>query len=134
MDKVRVTRLKRIMKVQEQKEQMIKYDIAVLESEILQFDDEGKELITHWGQHEGQLREIMNKAISRRLDTNNRNKSLKEKQRTALLDQLLDQKRQTSMTEKHHQKAVLSFDRSEEKKLLQEVAELHADPKKVRPR
>lgn len=134
MDKTRVTRLKRIMKVQEQKEQMIKYDIAVLESEISQFTEEGEELITHWGQHEGEMREVMNKAVSRRLETNNRNKSLKEKQRTALLDQLLDQKRQTSMTEKHHQKATVSFHRSEEKKLLQEVAELHADPKKVSPR
>ncbi len=134
MDKARVTRLRRIMKVNEQKEQMIKYDIAVLESEILRYEEEGEELIGHWGSHEGELREIMNRAITRRLDANNRNKSLKERQKNDLLGQLYDQKRKTSMTEKYHDKALVSFERSEEKKLLQEIAELQADPHKVRSR
>ena len=113
---------------------MIKYDIAVLDSEIQRSDEENEELITHWGQHEGELREVMNRAISRRLDSNNRNKSLKEKRKGELLGQLLDQKRQTSMTEKHHDKALVSYHRTEEKKLLQEIAELQAAPNKVRPR
>ncbi|GHB18403.1 hypothetical protein GCM10007094_02700 [Pseudovibrio japonicus] len=134
MDKARVTRLRRILKVQEQKEQMIKYDIAVLESEIQRCLEEDEELISHWGQHEGELREVMNRAISRRLDANNRNKSLKETRKSELLNKLLDQKRQTSMTEKHHDKAQVSFQRSEEKKLLQEIAELQAVPGKVRSR
>lgn len=134
MDKARVTRLRRILKVQEQKEQMIKYDIAVLESEIQRFEEEGEELISHWGKHEGELREVMNRAISRRLDANNRNKSLKEARKGELLNTLLDQKRQTSMTEKHHDKAQVSFQRSEEKKLLQEIVELQAVPGKVRSR
>lgn len=134
MDKARVTRLRRILKVQEQKEQMVKYDIAVLESEIQRCTEEDEELISHWGQHEGELREVMNRAISRRLDANNRNKSLKESRKGELLEKLLDQKRQTSMTEKHHDKARVSLHRTEEKKLLQEIAELHAVAGKVRPR
>ncbi|MFS8180999.1 hypothetical protein ACMG4P_05480 [Pseudovibrio denitrificans] len=134
MDKARVTRLRRIMKVQEQKEQMIKYDIAVLENEIQCCDEEEGKLVSHWGQHEGELREVMNRAISRRLDANNRSKSLKQKQKGELLEKLLDQKRQTNMTEKHHDKALVSYHRTEEKKLLQEIAELHADTSKVRSR
>ncbi|MES0868730.1 hypothetical protein [Pseudovibrio sp. SCP19] len=134
MDKARVTRLRRIMKVQEQKEQMIKYDIAVLENEIQRCDEEEGKLVSHWGQHEGELREVMNRAISRRLDANNRSKSLKQKQKGELLEKLLDQKRQTNMTEKHHDKALVSYHRTEEKKLLQEIAELHADISKVRSR
>ncbi|EEA92671.1 hypothetical protein [Pseudovibrio sp. JE062] len=134
MDKARVTRLRRIMKVQEQKEQMIKYDIAVLENEIQRCDEEEGKLVSHWGQHEGELREVMNRAISRRLDANNRSKSLKQKQKGELLEKLLDQKRQTNMTEKHHDKALVSYHRTEEKKLLQEIAELHADTSKVRSR
>ena len=134
MDKARVTRLRRIMKVQEQKEQMIKYDIAVLENEIQRCDEEEGKLVSHWGQHEGELREVMNRAISRRLDANNRSKSLKQKQKNELLEKLLDQKRQTNMTEKHHDKALVSYHRTEEKKLLQEIAELHADTSKVRSR
>ncbi|SFT45372.1 hypothetical protein SAMN05444141_101636 [Pseudovibrio denitrificans] len=134
MDKARVTRLRRIMKVQEQKEQMIKYDIAVLDNEIQRCDEEEGKLVSHWGQHEGELREVMNRAISRRLDANNRSKSLKQKQKNELLEKLLDQKRQTNMTEKHHDKALVSYHRTEEKKLLQEIAELHADTSKVRSR
>lgn len=134
MDKARITRLRRILKVQEQKEQMIKYDIAVLDSEIQRCDEESEELVSHWGRHEGELREVMNRAISRRLETNNRSKSLKEKHKGELLGKLLDQKRQTSMTEKHHGKALVSYHRTEEKKQLQEIAELQAAPKKVRPR
>ncbi|WP_108817537.1 hypothetical protein [Pseudovibrio sp. Alg231-02] len=134
MDKARITRLRRILKVQEQKEQMIKYDIAVLDSEIQRCDEESEGLVSHWGRHEGELREVMNQAISRRLETNNRSKSLKEKHKGELLGKLLDQKRQTSMTEKHHGKALVSYHRTEEKKQLQEIAELQAAPKKVRPR
>ncbi|WP_068007096.1 hypothetical protein [Pseudovibrio axinellae] len=134
MDKARVTRLRRIMKVQEQKEQMIKYDVAVLDSEITRCADEEEELTSHWGRHEGALREVMNRAISRRLETNNRKKSLKEKQKQQLLEKLLDQKRQTSMTEKHHGKALVTLNRSEERKQLQEIAELHVATGKVRSR
>ncbi len=121
------------MKVQEQKEQMIKYDIAVLDSEIQRCNEEGEELISLWGRHEGELREVMNRAICRRLDSNNRNRSLKEKHKSELLGKLLDQKRQTSMTEKKHDKALVSYNRTADKKLLQEIAELQAAPKKVRP-
>ncbi len=134
MDKARVIRLRRIMKVQEQKEQMIKYDIAVLDNEIQRCDEEEGKLVSHWGQHEGELREVMNRAISRRLDANNRSKSLKQRQKNELLEKLLDQKRQTNMTEKHHDKALVSYHRTEEKKVLQEIAELHADTSKVRSR
>ena len=133
MDKERVIRLRRILKVHEQKERMIKYDIAVLESEIRRCEEESEELVSHWGDLEGELRSVMTQAITRRLEVNNRKKRQNKRQKTTLLDQLSDQKRKTTMIGKNHDKAVVSFERSEEKKLLQEIAELHADPRKVRP-
>ena len=131
-DKTRVNRLRRILKVNEQKEQIIKYDIAVLESEIRGAEEEDRELVSYWGKHDGELREVMNRAISRRLEINKRNRTLKEKQKQALVSRLNDQKRQTSITEKQHSKAKVTMERGEERELLQEIAEQHVLLSKVR--
>jgi len=126
--------LHRILKVQEQKEQILKYDIAVLDSEITACEEEAEELVSHWGRHEGQLREVMNRAVSRRLDSNKRKKSIKQEHKAQLLEKLNEQKRQTTMTEKQHGKAKVLLGRSEERVALQEIAELQAVLPKVRSR
>lgn len=131
-DKARVTRLRRIMKVHEQKEQIIKYDIAVLDNEMRKAEQEDEELVSHWGKHEGELREVMNRAISRRMEINKRNRTIKEKQKQDLLARLNDQKRQTTMSEKQHSKAKVTLERGEERKLLQEIADQHVRLSKVR--
>ncbi|WP_310620246.1 hypothetical protein [Flexibacterium corallicola] len=124
MDRKRVQRLSRILKVQEQRERLIKYDVAALDQKLNDLEGNSEELQGYWGSHDGQLRELMNQVISRKLKSNERDKARLTSQKEGKLQELQEYQRQTKVTEKKHKVANRDFQREQEKGQLADMAEL----------
>ncbi|MDD7908994.1 MULTISPECIES: hypothetical protein [Pseudovibrio] len=124
MDKKRFLRMQRIVKVQRQQEDALRYEIAVANSEITQLEEKSAELTGYWGSQEGALGEVVNKSIDRKLKTAAQEKFRKEALVKSLTDKLIGEKRKTNMAQKQRDVAKQKHDRNEEKKTLTEIGEL----------
>ncbi|WP_146030483.1 hypothetical protein [Pseudovibrio exalbescens] len=124
MDRKRMARLQRIVKVQRQQEETIRYEISVANADIHALEERAEDLTSQWGSHEGPLGEVVNQTIARKLKRAAAEKTRKQARVKQLTDQLLGEKRKTTMAEKQHKEAKTDHDRNAERKSLMEVAEL----------
>ncbi|WP_068316680.1 hypothetical protein [Polycladidibacter hongkongensis] len=125
MEKRRLQRLQRLLKVQQQKENALRYEIAVLDAEINQIEEREQEYLGLWNGQEGRMRELMNQTIDRRLKSCKRDRALRTTHKDELLEQLHDTNRQTTVAERQRDKVKVAHSRKQERVALMDIAELH---------
>ncbi|WP_068082012.1 hypothetical protein [Polycladidibacter stylochi] len=120
----RVQRLQRLLKLQEQREKAIRYEIALMDSEINAIEDQETEMLSMWGKHEGPIRELVDQTIARRMRSFQRDKSIKNDYKQSLLEDLLDSSRTTTVAKRQHKKVKTDYSRKQERKNLMDITEL----------
>ncbi|MTI16759.1 hypothetical protein E1162_05865 [Rhodobacteraceae bacterium RKSG542] len=123
MEKKRLERLTRIMKMQQQRETAVKFDLSVVDTSIEELKQSSTDLSSQWGLHDGALGEIMNRTVDQKIRRNAREQARLEKRKGELMEELMNRQRESKMTEKEQKRVGVAYGRKQETERLFEVLE-----------